>query len=746
MVYKRHYWKDYDETKTETQNIEAGAVVTTEKLNEIENGIVANYSELDIKKSDKTYVDSMLSSIAQGGPRGLFYSLAALKTKYPSGADGTYLVFDSATTNGAHSYIWDKSIGVWKDLGIYQGVEVPDKSVTAVKTTFVLPKLINLFDRANILDGSYYVADSSDPTKLSTTTNTAFAGYIFNVSDLNKYYIELTSYYCYYLSSEGKIIGRFGNHSTNLSDVIAEPPTGCTKIAVSFRKASINLDSYVISEGTEKPAEFRDEDTFVGLVKPEKILKSIPEKGINTELIDDKAVTPLQTDFLEPATNMLDLSKVTKGGFYVVSNGVLNMSTNANYWCALIPVKELTDYYFDQLNYYAYFLDVDKKQLLRFGASSGAQKNITATSPTGSAFVAFSAVLSGTNGLAPELYVMNEGNTKDENASRLPVLKEVLVPKANVIVDSTDAEELSIDTADKNANGDSVDERRNWYKYPLTPVWGHEYLHPWYLKVFENQNIRVAVDGDSTTSEDGDFWKAKRGRRVDIIAKMFKIAQYDTSKLIINNNGYGSRATGEWVGSGEYYSNESDLTDFPNGILDRTMKQNPDLLIFGYGLNDASRNADNGDSIETRINRYVANVREGLTRIRSSANSTVNGRPCYGRGHDDLAIILCTPVMSANSPYRFRGNWIKFLREELRKLAREFYCGFCDLSARHYDHEYSKMWSSYNVPPYYENHDGLHPTPYTNADMISLLQDLILPVGLWKYDTSDVDIRFRESL
>lgn len=90
MAYQRQYWKDYDESKTETQNIETGSVVTAERLNVLENGVVLNYNELDIKKSDKTYVDSMLSSIAQGGPRELFYSLTALKAKYPSGADGTY--------------------------------------------------------------------------------------------------------------------------------------------------------------------------------------------------------------------------------------------------------------------------------------------------------------------------------------------------------------------------------------------------------------------------------------------------------------------------------------------------------------------------------------------------------------------------------------------------------------------------------------------------------------------------------
>lgn len=78
-------------------------------------------------KSDKSYVDTMLSSIAQGGPKGIYYSLSALQTAYPNGADGTYLVFDSSSTDGAHSYIWDSSAGAWKDLGVYQATGVQKK-------------------------------------------------------------------------------------------------------------------------------------------------------------------------------------------------------------------------------------------------------------------------------------------------------------------------------------------------------------------------------------------------------------------------------------------------------------------------------------------------------------------------------------------------------------------------------------------------------------------------------------------
>lgn len=158
MVYQRHYWKDYDESKTETQNIEDGAVLTTEKLNELEGGVVSNHSEIELKKADKSYVDTMLSSIAQGGPREIFYSLNALKLKYPSGAEGTYLVFDSALTDGAHSYIWDSGRKLWVDLGVYQAVSIPDKAIARRNINFNILETIessNLVTQQNIFWGGY---------------------------------------------------------------------------------------------------------------------------------------------------------------------------------------------------------------------------------------------------------------------------------------------------------------------------------------------------------------------------------------------------------------------------------------------------------------------------------------------------------------------------------------------------------------------------------------------------------------
>lgn len=83
-----------------------------------DNAIKVNSSLIETKVG-KSYVDAVLASIAQGGPRELFYSIQALKDKYPSGEDGTYLVIDVSLTDGAHAFIWSSANKKWEDMGAY---------------------------------------------------------------------------------------------------------------------------------------------------------------------------------------------------------------------------------------------------------------------------------------------------------------------------------------------------------------------------------------------------------------------------------------------------------------------------------------------------------------------------------------------------------------------------------------------------------------------------------------------------
>ena len=102
-----------------------------------------------------TAIDALVNSegnTVNVGFNESFDTLADLKTKYPSGASGMFFVFNNGNGDGGHSYMWVD--GAWKDLGIYQGKEVADRTITPNKTSFFIAGK-NLFDKSKAVDGMY---------------------------------------------------------------------------------------------------------------------------------------------------------------------------------------------------------------------------------------------------------------------------------------------------------------------------------------------------------------------------------------------------------------------------------------------------------------------------------------------------------------------------------------------------------------------------------------------------------------
>lgn len=138
-------------------------------------------------KADKTYVDSLISSIAQGGPKELFYSIAALKAKYPNGASGTYLVFDSSNMDGAHVFMWEDNS--WTDMGEY-GNFVSDGQ---------MKKVVGDFD--NFISNSTFADGLVEPMKMIGSSQTSIASargnewvrITDNGGDFSGFYYELDS-------------------------------------------------------------------------------------------------------------------------------------------------------------------------------------------------------------------------------------------------------------------------------------------------------------------------------------------------------------------------------------------------------------------------------------------------------------------------------------------------------------------------------------------------------------------------
>ena len=279
----------------------------------------------------------------------------------------------------------------------------------------------------------------------------------------------------------------------------------------------------------------------------------------------------------------------------------------------------------------------------------------------------------------------------------------------------------------------------DYYKYPLTPTWGHEYLTSWYKKIYEGGDgtkVSIALAGDSITEgydslypNINDAFKDMRGRW---IRKIMKVGGFPLENLNVVNTGHGGKTTNEFVGN----ETSNAGSNFPNGYLSNAMGNvtkpfTPHLLIIAYGMNDANRDFST-KTIEERLKIYENNMIEALERIRG--NKDVNGRPSYNKPLSELSIIICNPTV-ANIRNTGRANdiWFQHIRIINQKLCRKYHCAFADLTMRTFDHlaDGSNNWATLNADGTQGN---IHPNKWADANIFSTLQDLIYPIGLWSVD------------
>lgn len=295
-----------------------------------------------------------------------------------------------------------------------------------------------------------------------------------------------------------------------------------------------------------------------------------------------------------------------------------------------------------------------------------------------------------------------------------------------IFINATQAEEASFTAYPEAVNGDTISNKkayRDYIKYQYTPVWGGETLASYYNKLNGNTAVVIVLDGDSITQE---------GYRNDAIDSIMYAGGYtvedESGALVRNytlyNNGQGGASTKEWVGTGTAYTFNG--RSIPaNGMLDDAMNQNPDLLMVAFGTNDA---ATSEATIQARTQTYLANLEEGLKRIRG--NTSVNGRTAYNRPIDELGVIVCNAPISTFGGNRANEKWHAIVRKPIMELCRQYGCAFVDFSLPTYSvNSFSKLniWGDYGV-----SDASLHPGAAFSKYYASVLQPLLLPFGMWK--------------
>jgi hypothetical protein len=177
-------------------NTQLGLKANQSDLNTTNANVLANTTNItnntNTLNSHTSLINANASAIAtlgSGSPKGVYASLSALQTAFPTGTTGIYL-----TTDTGHWYYWNNS--AWTDGGIYQASSVADGSIVKSKlSTNLQNKIIN-----DLVDSTYLQIgiDTTQTTvsgnnTITYLTNTTFGAVGFGVkNDSSRIYKVVT--------------------------------------------------------------------------------------------------------------------------------------------------------------------------------------------------------------------------------------------------------------------------------------------------------------------------------------------------------------------------------------------------------------------------------------------------------------------------------------------------------------------------------------------------------------------------
>lgn len=108
---------------TTIENNKVDSEKFTQELNE--KADKTETDQLRQQKADQSFVDAQFAAIVSGAPKGTFTTKGDLEAKYPSGAEGVFLVLSDGNW-----YYWESESKSWKSGGVYQSSVLSDGQVT----------------------------------------------------------------------------------------------------------------------------------------------------------------------------------------------------------------------------------------------------------------------------------------------------------------------------------------------------------------------------------------------------------------------------------------------------------------------------------------------------------------------------------------------------------------------------------------------------------------------------------------
>lgn len=286
-----------------------GELVLDDRLKRDFGNVNAQLAQTNYEKASTAYVNQLVASLSDNGPYDAVTTVSVLYSKYPNGAPGPILVFENN-----HSYIWSE--GTWKDFGVYQGIEVKDRTVTQDKTTFAYKNVLsdNLINPAGISIG--FTLNANDGTEIPNN--------LYNVTDHVLVEKDKT-YHVPYTTN----IYRFDSSKAYLGYVqaISYTPDEITSF-IRLRISAESTEPFRLNEGQLKKWDMYEEATEIpDLNLDEERIKEIT--FVNGELKDGLKVTEKNFDFLyRDSPNLFNKDTVTTDKRLSIANEMVNDANN----------------------------------------------------------------------------------------------------------------------------------------------------------------------------------------------------------------------------------------------------------------------------------------------------------------------------------------------------------------------------------------------------------------------------------
>lgn len=247
------YIKDFEEIKNQVNQSATEAMTLIDSTKAEFSALVAVLADankfrtdidtLETKKADKTDVNQALnqvndriSNIPKGNPSGVYATLVALKTAFPNGNSNIYVV----TADGKW-YYWNGS--EWVAGGIYQAIELAEKSITEKELADTVNVSENLVNPYKITQGKYVNASNGVIYDGISSTGLNVITEMLDVTPDEKYYLNLY-HNCAGYDSNGIFVYNFSVGTNRVITI----PDGVYKIRCSFKQEDLNR--FMISKGS----------------------------------------------------------------------------------------------------------------------------------------------------------------------------------------------------------------------------------------------------------------------------------------------------------------------------------------------------------------------------------------------------------------------------------------------------------------------------------------------------------------